>query len=74
MWSETFAHVQQRDGRWCIIDLVGKHGHVRTAPMPAWVKIAIDAWTTAACATVGHVFRPVNRARAVTGERLKTST
>jgi site-specific recombinase XerD len=28
----TFAHVQQRDGRWCIVDLVGKHGRVRTAP------------------------------------------
>ena len=26
----TFAHVQQRDGRWCIVDLVGKHGRVRT--------------------------------------------
>jgi site-specific recombinase XerD len=54
----TFAHVQQRDGRWCIVDLVGKHGRVRTAPMPAWVKIAIDAWTSAAGVTVGHVFRP----------------
>src|ERR1700704_2938888 len=30
----TFAHVQQRDGRWCIVDLVGKHGRVRTAPIP----------------------------------------
>src|SRR5713226_5860 len=30
----TFAHVQQRDGRWCIVDLVGKHGRVRTIPMP----------------------------------------
>src|SRR6185295_10102951 len=26
----TFAHIQQRDGRWCIVDLVGKHGRVRT--------------------------------------------
>jgi site-specific recombinase XerD len=26
----TFAHVQQRDGRWCIVDLVGKHGRIRT--------------------------------------------
>src|SRR5271169_1208659 len=41
----TFAHIQQRDGRWCIVDLVGKHGRVRTAPMPTWVKVAIDAWT-----------------------------
>src|SRR5579862_9788541 len=38
----TFVHVQQRDGRWCIVDLVGKHGRVRTAPMPAWTKVAMD--------------------------------
>src|ERR1700704_3107552 len=37
----TFVHVQQRDGRWCIVDLVGKHGRVRTIPMPAWTKVAI---------------------------------
>ena len=24
----TFTHLQQRDGRWCIVDLVGKHGRV----------------------------------------------
>jgi len=30
----TFKHVQQRDGRWCIVDLVGKHGRVRTVPTP----------------------------------------
>jgi integrase len=66
----TFAHVQQRDGRCCIVDLVGKHDRVRTAPMPAWVKIAIDAWTAAVGVADGHVFRPVNRAGAVTGERL----
>ena len=33
----TVGHVQQRDGRWCIVDLVGKHGRVRTIPMPTWV-------------------------------------
>jgi len=66
----TFAHVQQRDGRWCIVDLVGKHGRVRTAPMPAWVKVAIDAWTNASGVISGCVFRPVNRAGNVAGERL----
>jgi site-specific recombinase XerD len=66
----TFAHVQQRDGRWCIVDLVGKHGRVRTAPMPAWVKVAIDGWTTASGVTTGCVFRPVSRGGTVTGERL----
>src|SRR5450432_2039 len=44
----TFTHLQQRDGRWCIVDLVGKHSRIRTVPMPAWVKIAINAWTTGA--------------------------
>src|ERR1700746_1449670 len=58
----TFTHLQQRDGRWCIVDLVGKHGRVRTAPMPTWVKVAIDAWTAAADVADGYVFRPVNRA------------
>jgi site-specific recombinase XerD len=66
----TFAHVQQRDGRWCIVDLVGKHGRVRTAPMPTWVKVTIDAWTSASSVANGHVFRPLNRGGCVTGERL----
>src|SRR5260370_6559590 len=58
----TFAHIQQRDGRWCVVDLRGKHGRVRTMPMPTWVKVAIDAWTSAAGVPGGYVFRPVNRA------------
>jgi site-specific recombinase XerD len=66
----TFAHVQQRDGRWCIVDLKGKHGRVLTMPMPTWVKVAIDAWTSAAGLADGSVFRPVNRADRVAGERL----
>src|SRR3954462_9730786 len=57
----TMAHVQQRDGRWCIVDLVGKHGRVRTIPMPTWVKVAVDAWPSPAGISDGHVFRPVNR-------------
>jgi site-specific recombinase XerD len=66
----TFTHLRQRDGRWCIVDLVGKHGRVRTAPMPTWVKVAIDAWTSLAGIAEGHVFRSVNRADRVTGEGL----
>ena len=66
----TFAHVQQRDGRWCIVDLVGKHSRVRTVPMPTWVKVAIDAWTCAAGLADGSVFRPVNRGDKVQGEAM----
>src|SRR5215813_1053288 len=57
----TVGHVQQRDGRWCIVDLVGKHGRVRTIPMPTWVKVAIDSWTSVAGVSDGHVFRAINR-------------
>src|SRR6202049_2265430 len=53
----TFAHLQQRDGRWCIVDLVGKHGRVRTGALPTWGKVAIDAWATPAEVADGNVFR-----------------
>jgi len=66
----TFTHVQQRDGRWCIVDLFGKHGRVRTVPMPNWVKVAIDSWAAPARLTDGHIFRPVLRGDRVAGERL----
>src|SRR5438477_9579043 len=63
----TVTHVQQRDGRWCIVDLRGKHGRIRTVPMPTWVKVAIDAWTAAVGVADGHVFRPVNRGDCAAG-------
>src|ERR1700738_91618 len=66
----TLKHIQQRDGRWCIVDLVGKHGRVRTIPMPTWVKVTIDAWTLAAGLDEGRVFRPVNRGDRVGAEGL----
>ncbi|MEO8050568.1 MAG: site-specific integrase [Acidobacteriota bacterium] len=66
----TFAHVQQRDGRWCIVDLVGKHGRVRTMPMPTWVKVAMDAWTAAGGFADGYVFRAVSRGDRVGAGRL----
>jgi site-specific recombinase XerD len=57
----TFAHVQQRDGRWCIVDLVGKHGRVRTAPIPVWVKVAIDTWTLPSGVAAGCIDALVGR-------------
>src|SRR5713226_7788703 len=66
----TLTHVQQRDGRWCIVDLVGKHGRLRTIPMPTWVKVAQDAWTSTSGLADGRVFRPVNRGDKVRGEAM----
>jgi site-specific recombinase XerD len=66
----TMGHIQQRDGRWCIVDLYGKHGRVRTIPVPTWCKVAIDAWTGPAGVVDGYVFRPVNRGDQVQGDVL----
>ena len=59
--------IQQREEHWVIADLVGKGGHVRTVPMPAWVKDAIDAWTAAANITDGTVFRAISKLGRVWG-------
>ena len=55
-----------------LVDLAGKHGRVRTVPMPPWTKAAIDAWSSAAGIASGLVFRGVNKGDAVTGERLSS--
>ncbi|MBV9745857.1 MAG: tyrosine-type recombinase/integrase [Acidobacteriia bacterium] len=53
--------IQQRDGRWCIVDLTGKGNRVRTVPMPPWAKTAIDDWLTLAKFLTGPVLGRVNR-------------
>jgi integrase len=60
--------IQQREEHWVIADLVGKGGHIRTVPIPAWVKITVDAWTRAAGLTHGRVFRAINKAGRVWGD------
>jgi len=42
----------------------GKHGRVRTVPMPTWVKVAIDAWTAAAGVAEAGAFRLCATSRA----------
>ena len=63
----TLESVQQREEHWVIADLVGKGGHVRTVPIPGWVKDAVDAWTDAVDITHGPVFRAINKAGRVWG-------
>jgi site-specific recombinase XerD len=55
----TFEHVQQRDGRWAIVDMIGKGGRIRTVPVPAWVKVSIDEWSAISRILSGPVFRSV---------------
>jgi integrase len=55
------GHIQQRDGRWVFVDLVGKGKRIRTVPIPPFVKVATDAWTAAAGLSQGPLFRRVRR-------------
>ena len=57
-----FSAIAQREGRWAIVDLVGKHGRVRTVPMPSWAKAVLDRWACAARISSGPVLRPVSKA------------
>ena len=63
-------HIQLRDARWVIVDLIGKGGRVRTVPMPSWAKNAIDAWITAAGIDSGLIFRSINKRGLVTGNSM----
>jgi site-specific recombinase XerD len=68
----TFDRIQQRDGRWVIVDMRGKRGRIRSVPIAAWVKLAIDAWASAANVHAGRVFRSVNKAGRVDGDRISS--
>jgi site-specific recombinase XerC len=52
---------QIRDEHWVIVDLIGKGKHIRTVPVPEWVKRIVDTWTANAGITAGTIFRQVNR-------------
>lgn len=57
----TFDHIQQRDSRWVIVDIIGKGNRVRSVPIPSWVKLAIDEWIRAAGLSHGLVFQSVHK-------------
>jgi len=60
-----------RDGRWVLIDLVGKGNRIRTVPVPANVKAALDRWTQVAGIESGYLFRPVNKAGGVSASAIQ---
>jgi site-specific recombinase XerD len=64
----TVDLLQRREDHWAIADLVGKGGHIRTVPVPDWVKQTIDDWLAAARITTGRMFRCVCRAGKAWGE------
>ena len=41
----TIASIQQREGRWVLVDLVGKHHRIRSIPISGFVHTAIEDWS-----------------------------
>jgi site-specific recombinase XerD len=68
--SLTFEHIQQREGRWVIVDLIGKGNKMRSIPMPHWCKAAIDGWSQPAGISKGKVFRSIRRGGHLDGESM----
>ncbi len=62
------GEIQMRQGHWAVVDLIGKGGHIRTVPIPEWVKAALDQWTRAAGVREGKIFRAVARTGKVWGK------
>jgi integrase len=61
-------HLQQREEHWAIVDLVGKSGHIRTVPVPDWVRSDPNDWLIAAGIDRGKLFRRVNKVGKAWGE------
>ena len=68
--SLTFDHIQQREGRWVIADLIGKGNRIRTVPIASWVKVAIDQWTETANINSGRLFRSINHGDNLSGDSM----
>ena len=66
----SVEHIQLRDARWVIVDLIGKGARVRTVPMPGWTKHAVDAWMAGSGISSGLVFRSMHKSRRVTGKSM----
>lgn len=64
----SVGNIQQREGRWVIVDLVGKRSKTRSVPMPSWCKYAIDAYLLAAGVADGVLFRSVRRGDHITAQ------
>jgi site-specific recombinase XerD len=64
------SDLQQREDHWALVDLIRNASHIRTIPMPDWVKDLIDDWLQSAGISSGRIFRRVTRAGTVWGSGL----
>jgi integrase len=53
--------IQKREDHWAIVDLVGKAGHVRTRPIPAWERMRSTVGPRVLQSRVGSLFRSIRK-------------
>ncbi len=66
----NLSHIQEREGRWLIVDLIGKCRRIRSIPIPMFAYDALTRWTHAAGITDGALFRCINRHSQVQASRI----
>jgi site-specific recombinase XerD len=54
-------NIKRRNGRWVLIDVVGRRDRIRTVAVPQWTKIALDKWLQRANLQRGPIFPAVDR-------------
>ncbi len=47
MASLKWSHYQNREGRMCLVDVLGKGNKLRTVPVPTWANADVKAWHVA---------------------------
>ena len=68
------AQLQLRDGRWVIVNLIGKRNKTRTVTIPTWTKQAIDNYLDAADIQSGQLFQAMSKSGKIQRNHLSPET
>lgn len=68
-----YESLQQREGRWVLVDILGKGRRVRSVPTPRWVYLAIEQWKEASGVVDGNILRPVSKGGKLSGDSMTPS-
>src|ERR1041385_4208505 len=66
----NWSQYQARDGRMCLVDVVGKGQKLRTIPVPQWVEEIIETWREVA-PNQREAWKPGMEPKTITPERKK---
>ena len=66
--------LQLRDGRWVIVNLIGKRNKTRTVTIPTWTKQAIDDYLDATDIQSGQLFQAMSKSGKIQRNHLSPET